>query len=157
MNDINEEEIRVFVTAIDRYFSQVTSEKATVRGAYLNQNDAVPPNYGFTGLITMSGEYHGCIYFSAPRAMVRHVLIAMQESDHSNENLLDAVGEVANTIAGNARKYFGETMEISVPITILGEPTSIRAPVRARPYVIAIDWRNYAASLVIDIERKSRG
>jgi chemotaxis protein CheX len=88
--------------------------------------------------------------------MIRHVLLAMHESDHSDENLLDSVGELANTIAGNAREFFGETMEISVPVAILGAPEAIRSQIRARPYVIAIEWKNYTASLVVDIERKTQ-
>jgi len=35
------------------------------------------------------------------------------------------VGEVANTISGNARTHFGSTLEISVPVTIKGASTQI--------------------------------
>jgi chemotaxis protein CheX len=156
MNAIKEAEIRVFIDAVDRYFLRLTAEKASIRGAYLDDRDTAPANFGFTGLISISGGFRGHIYISAPRAMIRHVLVAMHESDHSDENLLDSVGELANTIAGNAREYFGETMEISVPIAILGMPEAIRSPVRARPYVVTIEWKGYSASLVVDIERKAQ-
>lgn len=152
MSSIKEEEVRVFIDAVERYFQQLTGIKPNVNGAYLS-DDGAPPNYGLTGLIELSGSFRGCIYFSAPRAMVRHLLIAIRENDHSEENLLDTVGELANTIAGNARKYFGETMDISIPTTMSGAPEVSRPSVRARPYIISIDWRNYMAALVVDIER----
>ena len=77
----------------------------------------------------------------------------MGENDHSESNLPDAVGEVANTISGNTRKHFGAILEISVPATIHGPTESIRAAVRARPVIITIDWLGQAAIVMIDLER----
>lgn len=153
MSDIQESEIRVFIDAVRRYFTDVTGEPAGVRGAYLAAHESRPPSQGYTGLITISGGYRGCVYVSAPRAMLRHLLIAIQIADHSDENLLDTVGEVANTISGNARSHFGDRMEISVPVTIAGAPDQIRPRCRTQPYVIAVEWKGYAASLVVDIVR----
>lgn len=153
MSHINEEEIKVFVEAVGNYFMQIANERATVRGAYLASEAELPPTFDYTGLITISGRYRGCIYFSAPSIMVRRLLFAMQEAHHTDENLLDAVGEIANTLAGNARKHFGESMEISVPVAIAGVSERIKSTIRTRPYVIMIDWSHYKASLVVDLER----
>lgn len=68
--------------------------------------------------------------------------------------MLDAVGEVANTIAGNARRHFGEQLNISVPITISGNPERIQAMVRSRPYAIQLRWKHYEATLIVDIHLK---
>lgn len=151
MSDIQEAEIRVFLDAVRRYFGGLTREQPNVRGAYLAPNQSRPISQGYTGLITVSGGYRGCVYVTAPRAMLRRLLMAIQSTDHSEENLLDTVGEIANTIAGNARSHFGETMEISVPVTISGTPEQIRPRCRTQPYVVVIDWNGYAASLVVDI------
>ena len=154
MGDITEQEIKVFVDAVANYFSQITKERSAVRAAYLADGEQLPQTYDFTGLITVSGRYRGCIYFSAPAVLLRHLLLVMKEPGHSDENFLDAVGEIANTLAGNARKHFGETMEISVPVTVMGAPERIKSSVRARPYVIMVSWKKYDASLVVDIERR---
>ncbi len=155
MGDISEDEITVFFAAVSNYFDQITNESATVQGAYLAERGKVPNMFDFTGMIAISGRYAGCIYFSAPRQMMRHLLVAMHESDHSDDNLLDAVGEVANTIAGNARRHFGEHMEISVPIAMSGVPERIKTTVRSHPYVIQISWKHYEAVLIVDVERKN--
>jgi len=108
----------------------------------------------FTGMIKVSADYDGALYFSAPSAMLRHLLTVMKETNQSDENLLDAVGEVANTISGNARKYFGENMVISIPEKVAGLPSSFSQQARHYAYVIIIKWKHYSASLIVDISRK---
>src|SRR4030065_1302573 len=104
--DISEERIRVFTNAVKHYFSQVAGEAVAIDTAFLAE-DGNPVCYDYTGLISVSGDFRGCVYFSAPRVMLRHLLMAHGESDHREEHLLDLVGEVANTLSGNAREHFG--------------------------------------------------
>lgn len=52
------------------------------------------------------------VYFTAMRSMLVRLLAIMGEPDCSVENLADLVGEMANTISGNARKDFGEDFMI---------------------------------------------
>ncbi|MDR2000897.1 MAG: chemotaxis protein CheX [Zoogloeaceae bacterium] len=153
MSDISEQDIHVFVDAISHYFTQITREKAKIKGAFLAQGEKFPPTFDLTGIIKISGKFRGSVYFSAPRVMLSRLLLSMHESHLSDEQLLDAVGEIANTVAGNARKYFGENMGISVPKTMSTPPKWSELVVRARPYVIMINWKQYDASVVIDIER----
>jgi chemotaxis protein CheX len=154
MSDITEREIGVFVEAVNNYFVQITGERAEIRSSFLMEQDTQPPIYEFTGLITVGGNYHGCIYFSTPRVMLTRLLLEMNELDCTNAQLLDTVGEVANTVAGNGRKYFGEDMEISVPASFQGPLRQQILTARKRPYVIMIDWRQYTAAVVVDIARK---
>ena len=53
-------------------------------------------------MIGISGARKGIVYFTAPRGMLTVLLMRMQETDSSDENIKDLVGEVANTISGNA-------------------------------------------------------
>lgn len=152
MSDLGEEEIKVFTDTVTHYFAQLTREAAAVRGAYLDKDGESTPMYDFTGQINVSGHFRGSVTVSAPRAMIRHLLVALHETDHSEDNLRDTVGELANTLAGNARRHFGERMEISVPITAAGAlPIGIGG--RERPYVIMVNWKTYNASLVVDLEK----
>jgi chemotaxis protein CheX len=75
----------------------------------------------------------------------------MQETDCSEETILDLVGEVANTISGNARRDFGKSFLISVPTVIAREPDKVTAP-HPRSYVIPINWRAHSAKLVVCLE-----
>lgn len=150
MTELREEEVRVFVDAVRNYFVQLTTQSAMVKAAYLAADEV--PRFSYTGLITLSGQFHGCVYFSAPQEMLYALLREMQELDNSEDNLLDAVGEIANTIAGNARRYFGNGLDISVPIAIKGVSEQIRTVVRARPLVILVQWSGHDMVVVVDLK-----
>jgi chemotaxis protein CheX len=152
MSGLTEDEIKVFTEAVTNYFSQITQEASAISGAYLEESGESAPMFDFTGKIDISGKYHGSIIVSAPRAMIRHLLLAQHENNHTNENMRDIVGELANTIAGNARKHFGEHMDISIPSTCDGALRD-SAVARTRPYVIMVQWKSYQISLIVDIER----
>ena len=75
----------------------------------------------------------------------------MQETDTSDENIMDLVGEVANTISGNARRDFGKNFVISVPQVIAHHADRV-APPHQRSFVIPINWRTHSAKLVVCLE-----
>ncbi|HZV99448.1 MAG TPA: chemotaxis protein CheX [Methylophilaceae bacterium] len=148
---MNENDLAVFTDAVKHYFLQTTKEPAEIRAAYLSESEKIVHSQ-YTGLITLSGMFRGCVHFSAPHTMLLQILVIMGEPDRSESQLLDVVGEIANTIAGNARRHFGASLEISVPVTIKGTSDLIRAAVRTRPFVISLHWRNQNAVVVVDIE-----
>lgn len=152
MSNLNESDIQSFIDAVSSFFFQVTQEKVGIRAAYLVEGGIPATTFDLTSYITLSGAFSGRIYFSAPRVMVAHLLLAMQEPDRGDERLLDAVGEIANTISGNARKHFGETMQISVPVTQATEHDWLNSVVSPRSYVILVKWKQYRASVVVDIQ-----
>jgi hypothetical protein len=61
----------------------------------------------YAGVIGISGNREGKVYFTAPRGMLSVMLMCMNETDTGEQNVRDLVGEVANTISGNARRDFG--------------------------------------------------
>jgi chemotaxis protein CheX len=63
------------------------------------------------------------------------------------------VGEIANTLAGNARKVLGSELGISVPVKLHGQP-GLTARVRERPYVITLRWSHQPALVCVDLERR---
>ena len=83
------------------------------------------------------------------RAMLTVLLMKMQENDFSHETMRDLVGEVANTISGNARRDFGRDFVISVPSVLAGEKPDIPAGPNVRSFVIPINWRSHSAKLVV--------
>lgn len=147
---LSESDLKVFIDAVTHFFLESTEEPAHVRTAYLADIEILKADY--TGLITLSGSYRGCVYFSAPKKLVRSLLVKLREPLDSEENLLDAVGEVANTISGNARRHFGHTLEISVPVTIKGAAQQIQSFTRTHPYAICLNWHHHEALVVVDIE-----
>ena len=147
---LKEAEIRTFIEGATRYFEISGGQAASLGSPYL-VTDGNPGAYTFTGVITISGARRGIVYFTAPSGMLTVLLMRMQETDTSTENFRDLVGEVANTIAGNARREFGKTFLVSVPHVVApGEETA--AMPHARSYVIPINWRSHSAKLVVCLE-----
>lgn len=148
---IKEQRMQIFIDGVSRFFNEVNKTNVEIGTPYLIEN-INPQAYDFTGLIGISGEYKGCVYFTAPSPLLRHILISMGEQTVDESSLLDLVGEIANTISGNARKEYGEKFMISVPIVIRGTPDEIYLPRNARSYVIPISWQKYNAAIVICFE-----
>lgn len=148
---LKDTEMKVFIDGVTHYFFQIANEVADVGTPYLVDKNSIL-NFDFTGLISISGGYKGCVYFTAPSALLNHLLLKIGEDDTSNESLIDLVGEVANTISGNARSELGANFIISVPIVTKGSIDALNTTTKNRSFVIPINWRNYKAAIVINIE-----
>ncbi len=146
-----ETEIQVFIDGIKNYFITVTNEEAYVGAPYLVSPSNVPC-HDYTGIIGISGERKGCVYFTAPRILLRYLLLSLGESDNDDCFLRDIVGEVANTISANSRTSFGNGFMISVPLVVQGTPEKLQLPKGINSFVIPIHWHNYAGSLVVCLE-----
>ena len=145
-----EAEIRTFIEGTTAYFETSAQQSATVGSPYL-VTDGKPGAYEYTGVIGITGARKGVVYFTAPRGMLTVLLMRMQETDTSDENIKDLVGEVANTISGNARRDFGKNFVISVPIVIAHDSEKVTTP-HSRSFVIPINWRTHSAKLVVCLE-----
>jgi len=148
---MTEDVLQVFIDGVVHFFKHTDDEAVKVGTPYLSEN-ANPAAYDVTGIIGISGPYKGCVYFSAPTIFVKHLLLSIGEQDTRHEHIFDLVGEVANTISGNARSTFGHEFMISVPVIIEGAPNAIHLPEHLRSYVIPIYWKSYHAAVVICLE-----
>ena len=145
---LEEQDIRAFVYGTTNYFEVAAQQAASVGSPFLVTQGS-PEIHDYTGVIAVSGRRNGIVYFSAPRGMLTVLLMKMNESNVTHENLRDLVGEVANTISGNVRRDFGKDFVISVPTVVTGTAEPIALPPDCRPVVIPINWRSHAAKLVV--------
>ena len=143
-----EAEVGVFVDGVLHYFGTSVQQVAQCGTPHLALGER-PEMADYTGVIQVSGKRTGLVAFTAPKSMLSVMLMRMQETDMSHENLCDLVGEIANTLSGNARRDFGHQFQISVPTVISGRGGALEYPAAARPIVIPIDWRNYHARLLV--------
>ncbi len=148
---MSEKVLQVFIEGAMRYFQHTTEKDVKVGTPYLVKNDE-PAAFDFTGVIGVSGPMKGCVYFTAPQILLKHLLLSLGETDTGEENIIDIVGEVANTISGNARSEFGKEFMISVPVVIQGAPSNIHLPKELRSYVIPVYWKAYSAAIVLCFE-----
>ncbi|WP_415890601.1 chemotaxis protein CheX [Neptuniibacter sp. SY11_33] len=152
MNKTFEQEtIEVFINSLERFYQQINLDEIEIGVPYLlDSNEPIVED--FTGIIGISGQRKGCVYYTCPRAMLSYILIAMGENEVSNNHLCDLAGEIANTIAGNARKFFGAEFLISVPVVLQGEPEKINLPQNTRCIVIPTKWKFYESIIVVALE-----
>ncbi|ELA09080.1 CheC-like family protein [Moraxella macacae 0408225] len=146
-----EKNFQVFIDSVANYFRQLNDEDIAIATPYLNENDT-PIVSDYTGVIGITGNNKGLVYFTAPKPLLEKMLLVMQESDNSEDNLIDLVGEVANTISGNARSQFGPEFNISVPFVFRGQPDSINLPKNRHSFVIPLEWKNLTAAIVIYLQ-----
>lgn len=143
-----EAEVAVFVDGVLNYFSTTVQQAALCGTPHLALGER-PEISDYTGVIQVSGRRTGMVAFTASKSMLSVMLMRMQETDMSHENLCDLVGEIANTLSGNARRDFGQQFQISVPAVLSGRSSQLKYPAATRPIVIPVDWRNYHARLIV--------
>ena len=148
---MDETGLQVFIDGVKQYFTTMTELQAEVGTPFIVSNRK-PVVKGYSGVIGVSGARKGSVYFTAPPILLKHLLMSHGENDVSDENICDMVGEVANTISGNARKEFGREFMISVPVVVVGDKDQIVMPRDLRSFVIPITWRNYEAALITCFE-----
>lgn len=148
---MDEQQLRVFIDIVSQYFEKQTGKAPEVGSPYLGDASSLPI-YDFTGVIGISGERQGCVYVTAHRDLLRQLLLHVGESDVSDNNLSDLVGEVANTISGNARRYFGPDFMISVPVVVSGNARAIQVPRSVKAYILPLRWHKFEAALVVSLQ-----
>ncbi len=148
---MNDEEIKVFIGGVVRYFQRATGEPAEVDPPYLKGEASVILD--FTGVIGVSGRRRGAVYFTSGADQLTELLHRLGETKVGFSDHQDLVGEVANTIAGNARQFFGSEFLISVPIVLCGRSDKLSFPHHLKSFVIPITWRSHRSYLIISLER----
>lgn len=147
---MTEAELRIFVAIVQNYFEQQTGRAAEMGTPFLADPNALPV-YDYTGVIGVSGNRQGCVYFTAPAEMLRQILSYCGETDLSPANLADLAGEMGNTISGNARREFGHEFLISVPLVVKGRDQHISLPKGVKAYIVPFRWHKLDAALVVSI------
>lgn len=148
---MNDEGIKLFVEGSSHYFETVTKKAATIGAPFLIK-DINQYLSDYTGIIGISGIYKGSVFFSAPKNMLVQILSSMGILSTQEDKLMDIVGEVSNTIAGNTRREFGDQFMLSTPIVLKGRSDDVKVSKVEKIYVIPIIWRQHQANLIINIE-----
>lgn len=150
MQPLHETELKLFVESVRRYFKATTQQEPRITSAYLATGEV--EGHEYNGIVSFSGSYSGHVLVSMGAPLLRELLLLQKETDLSQANLLDAVGEIANTLAGNARTGLGPGLNISVPARLHGR-SGIQARVRRHPCVITLRWNHQPALVCVDLER----
>jgi chemotaxis protein CheX len=145
---MNDQDIQVFITGFRRYFESLKEDlRVVIEPPYIKEREM--PILEYTGIIGIDGKAHGAVCFTANGPMLEKILERLNESPINRELICDLVGEIANTVSGNAREEFGREFLISVPIVTTGTDVSFRFPDDSRNYVIPLVWQTEKAYLLV--------
>ena len=146
-------QIGVFIDGVKRYFAHLgeTEESLDFGVPYLVKN-AEPLGRDFTGVIAISGANQGFVFFSSGRSLLSNILLSHGETQFTTQYMKDLVGEIANTISGNARASFGEDFTISTPTVISGPIETKMLDRNRRSYILPLRWKSNGAQLIISLD-----
>ncbi|WP_338755626.1 chemotaxis protein CheX [Moraxella lincolnii] len=147
---VKAEKLGVFITSVMAFFMQVGYPLEEIGTPYISSNTDISV-YDYTGIISITGPLKGSVFVSAPSNLLREVLKVMQEPDTTITLMKDLVGEIANTIAGNARTEFGSEFIISTPKVVDGLPPASYLPKDRRSYIIPFRWRGMPGVIGISV------
>ena len=119
---MNAHQISAFVKALENVFATMVQTRVEVQTPRLKSPDT--PRLDVSGIIGMSGDVTGAVVLSFPVDTARRVvsLFTGSEIGPDSPDFADAVGELVNMIAGNAKADFGGLkVSISCPSVVMGE------------------------------------
>ncbi|HME81774.1 MAG TPA: chemotaxis protein CheX [Candidatus Eremiobacteraceae bacterium] len=145
---MTDNDLKLFVDIVSNYFATVVDEEPTLDDPVIEFS---PPRLlDYSGFIRISGSDDGCVYLTMPRDFAVAFLRRTGETASDDALLSDFVGEMASTIASNARERFGNQFKISVPRTLVGgqqPPFSVPGT----RFVLPIRWEGHWAHLGIGV------
>lgn len=113
--------IMPFVRSTLEVFTQMVKVSPQIVKPMLKEDAGA--SYDVSGIIGFSGEIIGSVVVSFELEAARKLVSALvgMEVDPSSADFVDAVGELANMIAGSAKKDLGKKASIAVPTVIIGK------------------------------------
>ena len=141
------------VEYINPFVKSVANVFNTMLGCEVKRGDirlsSGNPRYTVSGVVGLSGKAAGMVVLSLPKeiALKAASIMLMMEATEINENVLDAVGELTNIIAGGAKAELAEyELLVSLPSVITGHNHEIHFPSKIHPICIPLetDWGDIA-------------
>lgn len=125
---IKAEHANPFIKATLETFATMTDLKL-VPGK-IKVKDNKDPSYDVSGIIGIGGGAKGSVALCFPRLTALGVVRAfMGEKIISTNKMVDAIGELANIVAGAAKRDLAQyKIQISLPTVIMGEGHAINVP-----------------------------
>ena len=114
--------INPFLAAVKEVFETMIDVSFTMGKPYLKKDGI--PSHDVSGIIGISGEVTGSVVinFSKETALQLASALLGDQLSEIDEDCVDAIGEIANMVAGSAKNGFpvGNT-SLSVPTVVIGK------------------------------------
>ena len=149
--------IQPFIAVCTNVFKEFLSLDLEAKLPYFIEKDA-PTEWDVSGVIGLTGEARGAVVISMKEDLALRLTSILTGTDHKSldADVVDAVGEIINIIAGNAKQQLEEDFRlvISLPTIIKGKEHSVNWPeglarVICIPFTIA-DKDSFTLSVALE-------
>ncbi len=149
---INPKLIVPFVNSVRNVFTTMVGVPTTVERPTLKSGPAV--SYDVSAIIGFSGQVIGSVVVSFQMAAALSLVksFAGVELAADSPDFADAVGELANMIAGNAKKDLGAVASITCPSVVLGA-SHVIARLRGVPCLV-IPCKTPVGDFAVEVNMK---
>ncbi len=120
--------------------------------------DHGPLNDTITGMIGLAGTHKGVLAVHLPYSLAMAITASFLVMDvkEINEDVHDAVGEIANMLGGNVKTILsekGRDIDLSLPSTISGSQYSFQSDKAVDKVIIKFDTGNGSFMVEMDLEK----
>lgn len=134
---IRAEHINPFIVSNMETFTKMVGLEAKPGKPMLRKDSKI--DYDISGIIGLSGKIIGSVAMSFPEPTAIAVCNKFMSASYTDlhDDVLDAVGELVNIVAGNAKKGLSEfAIEISLPSVVMGRNHRIIEPKGSLSFVV---------------------
>ncbi len=134
------EYINPFMKSLQNTFA--TMVNCEVRRTGLSLKDHTTPHHEISGVIGLSGKAIGTVVLSLSKEVAVQAASTMLMAEYTelNDDVIDAVGELTNMVAGAAKAELEQyDLSISLPNVITGKGHEIRFPSNVSPICVLFE------------------
>lgn len=132
------EYINPFLNALTETFSTMLNCQATRLAVKLKDSNSLP--HEVSGMIGLSGRAVGMVVLSFSESFARQasgVLLMAEPNEVSDTEMIDAVGELTNMVAGAAKARLEEfSLSMGLPTVIMGSDHAVHFPSNVHPLTV---------------------
>lgn len=122
-------------------FSTMLMVDLDSEAAVINQRLPLPSN--LSSMIGLGGGLRGVLAVHCPAVVAKAITSTFlgTEVEELNEDVKDAIGEIANMVAGNLKVSFaaeGLDIELAIPTSVVGESFNVSGAARAQRVIVPL-------------------
>jgi chemotaxis protein CheX len=138
-----EKYIQPFIDVCKNVFKEFAHSDLMAERPYFAVKDAVN-EWDISSIIGLTGEARGAVVISMKKELAIRLTDRITGSPHEklDDEVVDAIGEIVNIIAGNVKKNLEETFRlvISLPTIVQGREHAVKWPT-GQPRIICIPFK----------------
>lgn len=150
----------IIVESTREIFSSMIMMEVSPVGGSQTENGGRSLRSSISGIVGLTGKYSGVLAIHAPELVARAITgnFLGMEVDEINEDVQDAIGELANMLAGNVKSYLspgGKDIDLSIPSTVHGEEYSFLVEKGAEKMVMTFQASEH--EFMVELQLRKEG